>query len=128
MIGSIQGLEDSDKMYNVPLLYTETYDTPSFSTYYIPNLKYDSFVKMNMSEFWTNQNNRINCSILIFIYPMIDPDSLEDYHSDNVIYPVLIKAYSLDESCNKFLILEENVENFEELAKFKAEIIYRKMK
>jgi hypothetical protein len=58
-----------------------------------------------------------------FVYPMQNPDSMQDYHADNTTYPVLVKAYARKSTTWNF-IAQSKVNSLSEMSEFKIKIIY----
>jgi hypothetical protein len=128
-MGSIQGLDTSDKLYMVSFINKEFYGKNSFEVYCLPKIKFKELTEGELTENHFNDKvkkpykNNSNYYYLVFEYPFINPDEAEDYHDTYVKLPCTIKVFDISNKNIKKKVGEASVKSFEELSEFKSKII-----
>lgn len=119
--GYLQGVSKNDS--SGPYFFKEYFsDTLSFQLIYFPknknrkNVNYDS---IKIAE----ANNYQDYICFAFVYLMLDPDKMKDYHADNVIYPVNVKTY-VRKANNWEFLSQSKVKNLRELSQYEIKSIY----
>ncbi|PZR07017.1 MAG: hypothetical protein DI539_24185, partial [Flavobacterium psychrophilum] len=119
--GFLQGVNTSDSAG--PYIVTDYYsDSLSFQLLYVSRayekeaITFDSIQKAEL-------NGYKDFVCYTFVYPMLAPDKMKDYHNDNVTYPVNVKCYVRKVNGWKFLS-ESKVNDLRELSQYKIKCIY----
>lgn len=123
--GFLQGVNTSDS--SGPYIITEYYhDSLSFQLIYVSRsyekeaITFDSIQK-------AEGNDYRDFLCYSFVYPMQNPYKMEDYHEDNVTYPVNVKCYIRKMNDWEFLS-ESKVNDLRELSQYKIKCIYSTIK
>ncbi len=123
--GFLQGVNTSDS--SGPYIFTEYYsDSLSFQLIYVSrSYEKDAITFDSIQKAEGNDYRDFIC--YTFVYPMQNPDKMEDYHKDNVTYPVNVKCY-VRKMKNWELLSESKVNDLRELSQYKIKCIYSTIK
>ncbi len=120
-IGFLQGVAKSDSSgpYIIKDIIT---DTLSFRLLFYP--KNDDKSLVNFSNFKRAEDNNYQDYICFaFVYVMVDPYKMKDYHADNVRYPIIVKSFVRKKNDWDF-VNSSKIQNQSELSKFEIKSIY----
>lgn len=119
--GFLQGVDRSDS--SGPYIYSEYFsDSLSFQLFFVPKYQEKDIITFDSIRRAATSGYR-DYFCLAFVYPMQDPDKMEDYHADNVVYPVNVKCYVRKDRIWEFLS-ESQVIDLTDLSQFKIRCIY----
>lgn len=123
--GNLQGVNKSDS--SGPYIFNEYYgDTLSFQLFYLPKYVEKSIINFDSIK-KAKDNDYRDFILIVFAYPMQNPDKMEDYHEDNVMYPVNVKYYARKNEKWQY-ISEQTVKDLTELSQFQIKCIYSALK
>lgn len=80
----------------------------------------DSLTKIHQED-KRNDYQRFNC--FAFVIPVIDPDSLSDYHDMNIKFPNRVFIYKRADNSWQF-IRDQNVKDFEEYTRMMFDLVF----
>ena len=117
----LQGVEKSDS--TGPYVIEEFFsDTLNFRLLYYPRDGNKAAVDFNTVANG-KKNNFKDFICFAFVYPMKNPNTMEDEHAENTKYPVTVKAYVRKETVWNFSS-ESKVNSLKELSQFEIRSIY----
>lgn len=123
--GYLQGVNKNDS--SGPYIFKEYYsDSVSFQLFYLPKHQQKSIVTFDSIK-KAKDNDYRDYTLIAFVYPMQDPEKAEDYHEDNVKYPVSVKCYAKREK-NWEYVSEQIVRDLTEFSQFQIKCIHSTIK
>jgi hypothetical protein len=127
--GSIQGISEkisSDSIIIQP--FAECYDRDlSYELVWTPKMDLNGWNELTIDEMQLKFNsekerNYPGFKSFCFVYKMVDPDELEDYHDLNMGFPLNVKAYKF-ENDNWIFLSEHIFDSFSSFSWMKYRIV-----